>query len=168
MKLMKDGMNIRKYYQIKTHKDVLEFKIGKYIQLEKDFDEMKVKLKYEEGKFLENDRKDNEILILRVENTNLKGAIIDLEQSNKKYAKELIEKDNELDNLKDSIEELKTKIEHSQKELSYYSTNNKQFFSNGTKNAKCVFCGSTLINGNNNNVSSPDKSKQYYYNIRIH
>ena len=36
---------------------------------------MKTKYKYEDGKFLENDRKDNEILILRAENSNLKAQI---------------------------------------------------------------------------------------------
>ena len=37
---------------------------------------MKEKLKYEEGTFLDNDRKDHEILILRAENSNLKKPIV--------------------------------------------------------------------------------------------
>ena len=36
----------------------------------------KEKAKYEEGCFLNNDRNDNEILILREENSNLKKEII--------------------------------------------------------------------------------------------
>ena len=43
--------------------------------MEEEFDEMKEKLKYENGKFLHNEKKENEILILRAENSNLKKII---------------------------------------------------------------------------------------------
>lgn len=36
---------------------------------------IKDKLKYDNSRFLKNDRKDNEIIILRTENSNLKQAI---------------------------------------------------------------------------------------------
>ena len=45
------------------------------MEMEEEFDEMKEKLKYENGKFLHNEKKENEILILRAENTNLKKVI---------------------------------------------------------------------------------------------
>ena len=40
------------------------------MEMEEEFDEMKEKLKYENGKFLHNEKKENEILILRAENSN--------------------------------------------------------------------------------------------------
>jgi hypothetical protein len=52
--------------------NILENKISEYMDMEEEFEEMKTKLKYEDGRFLLNDRKDNEISILRRENSNLK------------------------------------------------------------------------------------------------
>ena len=59
-------------FQNKLQKDVMENKISEYMEMEDEFEEMKTKLKYEEGRFLKNDRKDNEIIIIRGENSNLK------------------------------------------------------------------------------------------------
>jgi hypothetical protein len=50
----------------------MEHKISEYMEMEEEFEEMKSKFKYEDGRFLNNDRKDNEILILRSENSNKK------------------------------------------------------------------------------------------------
>ena len=58
-----------------TKIDILENEIDSYIEMEEEFDEMKEKLKYENGKFLHNEKKENEILILRAENSNLKKII---------------------------------------------------------------------------------------------
>ena len=52
-------------FQNKLQKDVMENKISEYMEMEDEFEEMKTKLKYEEGRFLKNDRKDNEIIIIR-------------------------------------------------------------------------------------------------------
>ena len=57
----------------------MENKISEYMEMEEEFEEMKTKLKYEEGRFLKNDRKDNEIIIIRGENSNLKHSIKKLE-----------------------------------------------------------------------------------------
>ena len=48
----------------------MENKIEEYMEMEDEFEEMKTKLKYEDGRFLKNDRKDNEIIIIRGENSN--------------------------------------------------------------------------------------------------
>ena len=66
-----------KYYlkilmQYKIQKNSLEMKLNAYMSLEEEYEELKEKVKYEGGKFLENDRKDNEIIILRNENSTLK------------------------------------------------------------------------------------------------
>ena len=81
-----------KYYlknlmRYKVQKDALEIKLKTYIDLEDEYEELKEKVKYEGGKFLENDRKDNEIIILRRENSLIKKEIENLENKNKKYKK---------------------------------------------------------------------------------
>ena len=61
--------------------------------MEEEFDEMKEKLKYENGKFLHNEKKENEILILRAENSKLK-KIVD------KNEKTIEEKNNIIESIK--------------------------------------------------------------------
>ena len=63
---------LKNYFQFKIQKDVLEMKLNAYMSLEDEYEELKEKVKYEGGKFLDNDRKDNEIIILRSENSALK------------------------------------------------------------------------------------------------
>ena len=55
---------IQKQFQDKIQKDAMETKINSYKEMEKDYNLLKEKVKYEEGRFLNNERKDNEILIL--------------------------------------------------------------------------------------------------------
>lgn len=71
---------IKTIFQYKLHREALESRIEDYMEMEDDYEEMKTKLKYEDGKFLDNDRKDNEIVIIRSENTNLKKIISDNEK----------------------------------------------------------------------------------------
>ena len=66
---------IQQIYLKQTKIDILENEIESYEEMEEEFDEMKEKLKYEKGKFLHNEKKENEILILRAENSNLKKII---------------------------------------------------------------------------------------------
>ena len=94
----------------------LEHQIGEYIEMEEEFEEMKSKLKYDEGTFLNNDRKDNEILILRAENSNLK----------KNLAK--IEKENEVKG--ERIEKLSKKIRKLELLVSLFSINLPRFKKN--------------------------------------
>ena len=77
-----------KYYlknlmQNKIIKDSLEMKLNAYMSLEEEYEDLKEKVKYEGGKFLDNDRKDNEIIILRQENSSLKKEIVKLENKNR-------------------------------------------------------------------------------------
>ena len=66
---------IQQNFLKQTKIDILENEIDSYMEMEEEFDEMKEKLKYENGKFLHNEKKENEILILRAENSNLKKVI---------------------------------------------------------------------------------------------
>ena len=75
---------LKSYMRNKIIKDSLENKLEAYFGLEEEYEELKEKVKYEGGKFLENDRKDNEIIILRRENSTLKKEIVKLGNKNKK------------------------------------------------------------------------------------
>jgi len=103
-------------FQSKLQKEAMENKIGELMDLEEEFDEMKAKLKYEEGRFLENDRKDNEIIILRRENSNLKKSIAQLEEETLNFKKEIENNKNKINNLENEIKKLKIKIEDLQKQ----------------------------------------------------
>mgnify|MGYP007102005630 CR=1 FL=1 len=99
------------HYKIKNNS--LEVKLNAFITMEEDYEELKEKVKYEEGKFLENDRKDNEIMILRNENSKIKKDVMKLEsqktiyEKEKKDYKELIKKlQNDNENLNKKIIEL--------------------------------------------------------------
>ena len=101
-------------FQNKLQKDAMENKISDYMEMEDEFEEMKTKLKYEDGRFLNNDRKDNEIIIIRGENSNLKKMIKKLEQQITDLNKEISEKakliadlETEKNNLKEKLEEAK-------------------------------------------------------------
>ena len=124
-------------FQDKLRNDAMESKIGEYMEMETEFEELKAKLKYEGGRFLNNDRKDNEIIIIRSENTNLKNIIKKLEDK--------IEKNNELQLSKDRlINDLKEKIKALEK--------NKIEIKNNINNS--VREQLNLINGINININS--------------
>lgn len=69
-----------KIFNYRLQMEVLDTKILNYKEMEAEYRAMKELYKYENGKFLSNDRKDNEIVILRKENSNLKKKIDGLEQ----------------------------------------------------------------------------------------
>ena len=98
---------IKKYFHYKIQKDALEMKLQAYMELEEEYDDLKQKVKYEGGKFLENDRKDNEIIIVRRENSTLKHEISNLENENKEKSKKYEEK---ISDLQKNIENLNKKI----------------------------------------------------------
>ena len=75
---------IKTLFQNKIFRDSLESKLRAYLKIEEDYENLKEKVRYEDGKFMENDRKDNEINILRRENSNLKKEISKIKQ---KYQK---------------------------------------------------------------------------------
>ena len=66
---------LQREFQHKIKRDTLEMKLNAYMEMETEFEELKEKVKYEGGKFLNNERKDNEIIIIRQENSILKKEI---------------------------------------------------------------------------------------------
>ena len=81
----------------------MENKINEYMDMEDEFEEMKTKLKYEDGRFLNNDRKDNEIIIIRSENSKLKNTVDELENEINKLKNTISEQTKKIDSLKEEI-----------------------------------------------------------------
>ena len=105
-------------FEYKIHNDVLEDKIKMYRMMQEEFEELKEKVKYVGGKFLDNEKKDNEIIIIRQENDILKKEIAKLERINK--LNETLKNNylNKIKELQNEIEQLNKKLE------SKYNTNN--------------------------------------------
>ena len=125
-------------FQNKLQKDVMENKISEYMEMEDEFEEMKTKLKYEEGRFLKNDRKDNEIIIIRGENSNLKQSIKQLEEKISELEKDKKEKSKMVIELQEGMEKIKLKLKDLQKQ-------------NEILNAHCINININNVNGNNSN-----------------
>jgi hypothetical protein len=125
-------------FQNKLQKDVMENKISEYMEMEDEFEEMKTKLKYEEGRFLKNDRKDNEIIIIRGENSNLKQSIKQLEEKINLLEKDKQDKTKIINELQDNMQKFKLKLKDLQKQ-------------NEILNAHCINININNVNGNNNN-----------------
>ena len=101
---------LRLCFEYKVQTDALEDKIRIYRIMQDDFEELKEKVKYESGRFLNNERKENEIIILRHENTILKKEIAKLEKQNK--LNEIMKKDflTKIKKFENEIEQLKKKL----------------------------------------------------------
>ena len=133
---------IKKEFEYIIQKDAMETKINSYKEMEKEYDILKEKVKYEEGRFLNNERKDNEILILREENSNLKKEIIKKENNSKNY-ESLIE------NEKMKIKELKSQINQLNKKIMFLESNQALINNNNNNNFSTI---------NNNTISTKGRT----------
>ena len=154
-------------FQDKLQKDAMENKIGEYIEMEEEFEEMKTKLKYEDGRFLNNDRKDNEIIIIRGENSNLKKSIKNLEQQIINFEKDKKQKNEIINKLQNEINEFKLKLEEAEKQneiLNSHSINININNVTGTNNKSSLPANNNTNNkiGNNTNKNN-DKNKLFPY-----
>ena len=153
---------IKKEFQYKLHNETLEYKLEEYMEMEDEFEEMKTKFKYEDGKFLENDRKDNEIIIIRQENTNLKKIISRLE-------KDIEEKNKIISETEKKYQNIKEKLEETEKELNLFSNIdfsnlNLQNISNNNLTGNIssnLIQKNQMSNGNSNNISNLSKTSFY-------
>ena len=135
----------KQFFEYKIQNDALEEKVRIYSLMQEEFEELKEKVKYEGGRFLNNEKKDNEILILRRENSILKKEISKfekLQKLNDTLKKDYIIKINYLQN---EIEHLKKRF----KEYQEYTTNNNKSHKN-TKNELTENQQSNNTNINNN------------------
>ena len=158
---------IQREFQIKIRKDALEMKLKAYMGLEEEYESLKGKVRYEGGKFLNNDRKDNEIIILRQENSLLKNDIIKLEQKNKEL-NEMINKNQVI------IKALKykiTQLEKSINELKAMKSNNNvhNIHNNSSINLNIINNNNGIKNNvnNMNNKNNINSMNNKIYNITI-
>jgi len=108
---------IRKVFQYKIQRDALQYNVKKFKEMKEEFDLLKEKVKYKDGKFLKDDRKDNEIFILRKENSNLKNEIEKMELKCKNYEETILKKEKIIDNLNIKIKRLNNKIVKNENKL---------------------------------------------------
>ncbi len=160
IKLENDNKYYIKYYlHYKIQKEVLEMKLNAYMSLEDEYEELKEKVKYENGKFLENDRKDNEIIILRQENSSLKKDIVKLENLNKSIEDKNKEYQKKIKNYEKDIGIFKNKIINLEKILK--DNNYKQIFFQKDRNNSCVDLG---IKNYETGFEKLDNSHKIYIN----
>ena len=161
-------------FQDKLQKDAMENKIGEYMEMEEEFEEMKTKLKYEDGRFLNNDRKDNEIIIIRGENSNLKKSIKNLEQQIINFEKDKKQKNEIINKLQNEINQFKIKLEEAEKQneiLNSHSINININNVTGTNNKNGGSQNNNNTNNNNNKMGNMgnntnknnDKNKLFPY-----
>ena len=135
---------LKKEFQFSILKHSLESKVRAYMNMEEDYQELKSKVHFSNGKFLENERKDHEILILKKENSTIKKEIIKFEKKIEEL-KERINKD------QDVIDELNVKND---KLNNLVSDLKKHHFQNERSNS------SINLNIINNNNVNPNKNKK--------
>jgi hypothetical protein len=152
-------------FQNKLQKDAMENKISDYMEMEEEFEEMKAKLKYEDGRFLNNDRKDNEIIIIRGENTNLKKTINNLEKQFAEIKKQISEKEKIISELETEKKNLKIKLEEVQKQndiLNSHSINININNVTGTNNKNSIQHNNNINNIENINRHASGKYPNYF------
>ena len=161
---------LKKEFQNNISKDALEMKINAYMEMEKEYESLKEKVRYDNGKFLTNDRKDNEILILRNENGILKKEIIKKEEIIEKYIIEIHNLKTELNNLN---QKLLLKENHCTINVNNNNYNNSSTINNNSNNKSSLRWAKKMkkevktlhninnnINNNNANILSMGKSKK--------
>ena len=161
----KERILYRINFHDKLQKEAMENKIEEYIEMEEEFEEMKAKFKYENGRFLNNDRKDNEILILRSENSKLKNSITEMEKNIMKLEKLNEEKKNKINILNEEINELKLRIETKQTELNLsqnYFYNKTHNLTKNNTNTNTIKYKGLINNEENSNEQLNQKIKSFY------
>lgn len=139
----------------------LEHQIGDYIEMEEEFEEMKSKFKYDEGTFLDNDRKDNKILILRAENSNLKKNLTRLEKENEVKGERIDKLSKRIKKLELLVSNTNRPSVNSNKELMSTSSNTTH------NNTKRNVLNIKQVNINNVNYNLACKPKNKKSNLLI-
>ena len=148
---------IKRIFKKDLQKVSLENKISDYMDMEEEFEEMKMKLKYEEGRFLKNDRKDNEIVILRGENTNLKQSIKKFEEKIKEFQVKIEKKDKKILELKEDNNKMNNKIKEIQKQNEILNANCINININNNLNNNSKNASVSNIRGDNLNIKNIEK-----------
>ena len=168
-----------KYYlknllHYKIQNNSLEQKINSLMSIEEDYEDLKQKVKYDGSKFLENDRKENEIMILKNENSKMKKVITNLERQKlilENEKNELYDKVKKLENDNKIMDE---KIINLEKNIQEKKNNDNNININTNKKIQKNFHNMININNNTNinkpkrivNFLSPRDDKLYLEHIR--
>ena len=167
--LRKQENTIRKLYNniffLKSTLDYQENTIFSFMKKEKEFDKLKERIGvfYSNGKLICNGRKDNEILILRTENSNLKSCIENKE-------KDIMAKENEINKLKEQILILNKNKKNNEKKKNKNNSlpkinDLKYSYSNININFNEINNSNSIMLKNENKLSnglSTDKNKNLY------
>ena len=137
---------LKLYFEYKIQNDALEERIRIYRIMQRDFEDLKEKVKYEGGRFLNNEKKENEIIILRQENTILKKELAKLEKINK--LNDILKKQ-----YLNEIEKLKKKLIEYQESKDKSSNKDENIANNNNINNKLIKNGNTINNKNENTLS---------------
>ena len=138
-------------------KNALENKVSDYMEMEDEFEEMKTKLKYEQGRFLKNDRKENEILILRGENTNLKLSIKKFEEKITDLEKKILNKNKKISQLQEDQNKLRIKMKDIEKQNEILNAN---YINININNVNANNKNGTIYNTNDNNNKTRNKKEE--------
>ena len=152
--------HIRNENMLRLQRDTLENKIKVLLIRDEEYENLKklTNVIVENGKFIMNDRKENEILILKSENSNLKKAI-------NNYENELENKNKKEKELKNEIQKLINTYEKQIKELKKnFSSSKKEKHSNSSINININDLSSN-ININNNSCHKKRKIDNSSLNI---
>ena len=163
--------HIKNEYMLKLQKDALEHKIKNLLIRDEEYEKLKqlTNVIVENGHFILNDRKENEIIILKAENSNLKKAI-------NKFEKEIEKKNRREKELKNEIQII---IETYDKKLNELKKNltptKKTKHSNSSININDISSNIKLNQNNtsykikqlNNSINSLNHSKSNNINIYL-
>ena len=150
---------VQLYLKCEIQKKVLDMKLNAYQYLEDEYEHLKEKVKYESGKFLDNEKKDNEIFILRAENSSLKKEIVNLEHNNKKKDKKINEYITIIKDLKNNIEKLNNKIFN----LKQYFNNKNTNLTNSKNKTELIAKNNSMIELNSKNAENNFFNKIEFY-----
>ena len=155
---------IQQYLKCEIQKKVLDMKLNAYQYLEDEYEHLKEKVKYESGKFLDNERKDNEIFILRAENSSLKKDIVKLEYISKKKDTKINEHLSAIKDLKNNIEKLNNKIFNLKNTIkSYNNINNNANLTNSKNKAELIGKNNSMIEPSSKNAENNIHNKIDFY-----
>ena len=152
----------KNYFQQKLQIDAMENKIEEYMEMEDEFEEMKTKLKYEDGRFLNNDRKDHEIIIIRNENSKLKNTVDELEKENNKLQNLITEQNKKINSLKEEIEKLNKRNNQMNKFLLENEDNNNNNLNLTERYTKNHISNYLNIISDNKEIRDKNNTLKYY------
>ena len=116
---------IKLYLRGGIQKKISEMKLNAYMTMEEEYESLREKVKYDNGKFLDNERKDNEILILRTENSALKKEIAKFEINMKIKDNKIKEDQEAIQEMKENIDKMNNTIHNLQKNIETINNNNQ-------------------------------------------